>query len=122
MKEAYLFTVVAAMVASWCAMAVPDFWTDVLTFIALFAFPVACVFTALRGRKSSSFFAGCGYGVANALGSVGVAHVLARFITNNLEVYVPPLIGFFIGMLIWGIAAVPICAIFRWIFAQRQKG
>ena len=106
MKEAYLFTVVAAMVASWCAMAVPDFWTDVLTFIALFAFPVACVFTALRGRKSSSFFAGCGYGAANALGSVGVA----------------PLIGFFIGMLIWGIAAVPICAIFRWIFAQRQKG
>lgn len=121
MQEAYLFSVMTAMAASWCAIAVPDCWSVVLAFITYLAFPAACAFTALRGPEASAFFAGCGYGIANALGSVGVAQVLARFITNDPKMYLPPLIEFFIGVLIWGLMAIPICGLFRWIFGRYGK-
>ena len=95
-------------------------YTDLLLGVALTGFPVVCALTALRGDGASAFLCGAGYGVAGFLWSAVVGNMLLTLLFgDSASVVVPG--SFFLGLLVWALAAIPTCALFRRLFARLRR-
>ena len=80
---------------------------------AMIGFLIACALSTYGYPERKPFLVGFFLGAA----------VLTLLLRNtNFFSYIPVWgICILIGSTFWGFAAVPVCAIFRWIFAQHRK-
>jgi hypothetical protein len=92
---------------------------------AMIGFLIACALSTYGYPERKPFLVGFFFGLAPA-------HVISLFLgaavltlllrNTNFFSYIPVWgICILIGSTFWGFAAVPVCAIFRWIFAQHRK-
>ena len=95
-------------------------YTDLLLGVALAGFPVVCALTTLRGDGASAFLCGGGYGAAGFPWSAAVGNgLLTLLFGDSASVVVPG--SFFLGLLVWGLAAIPTCALFRRLLARLRR-
>ena len=112
---------------------IPSLWVPIiLSFTTLLGFFAVCAIAMYLKPKWHAFLVGLCFGIApGSISSVfiGMAIRLHFFpldehllVTPSNLMDIPWIIYPLLGALFWALAAIPICAIFRWIFAQRQKG
>lgn len=115
----YLGVFVASCYSLGFACCSPGY-TDLLLGVALTGFPVVCALTALRGDGASAFLCGAGYGVAGFLWSAVVGNMLLTLLFGD-GAPVVVLGSFFLGLLVWALAAIPTCALFRRLIARLRR-
>lgn len=93
---------------------------------AIIGFLITCALSAYGCPERKPFYVGFFFGLvpAHVISLFLGAAVLGFLLENtNFFSYIPVWgVCILIGSTFWGLVAIPICAIFRWIFAQRQKG